>query len=144
MDGTEYIGSKTTPFGDEPRFTRDGAYVYSRMHESNVIAAISVSSGEAFEVPCPGCDERNSGCSECTGVVPMGGSLIAWLDAENRLTYADLAAESPVPQPTEIVVPTTNDAYDQELLPFLIAGTDGLAIAHIREISGATRRRSTS
>jgi hypothetical protein len=127
MDGTEYIGGEDLLLGDDPLFTLDGAYVFSRVPLLDEIVAISVADGESFTVPCEGCDDLMTECF-CQGVVPVGGSRIAWLDAERRLVLVDLAAESPAPQQTGVVVPTAEGMFDPEL-PALVAGADGLALA---------------
>jgi WD40 repeat protein len=90
------------------------------------ITAVSVATGDVISVPCEGCDERFSGCS-CSPIVPFGDSRIAWLDADNRLVWADLAEETPTVQTTETVVPTAPEAFEDA--PLLVAGTDGLALA---------------
>lgn len=125
MDGTELIGATDLAVADDPVFTLDGAYAFTHADLLDEITAVSVSTGDQITVPCEGCGDHFAKCN-CQTVVPFGGSTIAWLDPENRLVTADLAAETPSPQPTETVVPVSENSVYQ---PMLIAGTDGLAVA---------------
>ncbi|GAB3450541.1 hypothetical protein [Actinophytocola sediminis] len=130
MDGTKKIGSSgPLLLGDRPVFTTDGAYVYTLPSFLDEIIVISVADGEKTSVPCTGCGDRRTEC-RCQVVAPVGGSRLAWLEgADNHLVRVDLAAESPTPQPTDITVPTENGFLDEKLMPNLIAGTDGAALA---------------
>jgi hypothetical protein len=125
MDGAEFIGAEDVDLAAEPAFTADGAFVFSHLTLTDEILALSVSTGESLTVACEGCGDHFAKCN-CEAVVPFGGSEIAWLDAENRLMRADLAADEPVAEPTETVLPDSEDPVFQ---PFLLAGTDGLAVA---------------
>ncbi|THV42229.1 hypothetical protein [Glycomyces buryatensis] len=127
MDGDDFIGSEAFPGATALQFTVDGAYVFTRALGLDEIAAISVSTGEVVTVPCQGCDEHFEECS-CPGVVPVGGSRIAWVGPDGRLVYADFAAEEPSPQVTETVLPTEESYRDDLEHPYLVGGTDSIAV----------------
>lgn len=128
MDGEEFIGAETFVLAQDPVFTLDGEFVFVRASFLNEITAISVSTGETVTVPCEGCDDHFLEC-HCQAVVPVGGSMIAWLNASDRLVYADLAADPPTVHETSTVLPTEVRWGDEVIHPQLIAGTDGLAVA---------------
>ncbi|MBB4908818.1 hypothetical protein [Actinophytocola algeriensis] len=130
MDGTEEIGrSGPLLLADRPVFTTDGRYAFTIPSFLDEIIVVSVDSGETTSVPCEGCGDRQSAC-HCQIVVPIGGSQIAWLAGpDNHLVRTDLAAESPAPRRTDITLPTEDGFLDEKLVPNLIAGTDGAALA---------------
>ena len=128
MDGAEQIGrSEPLLLADPPVFTTDGRYVFTLPTYGDRIIAISTETGKARSVPCEGCSDRQLEC-HCQLVAPIGRSQLAWLDGDNRLVIADLASESPKPEPTDITLPTEDGFLDERLQPRVIAGTEGAVL----------------
>lgn len=129
MDGAKEIGRSGPLFLTErPVFTTDGRYAFTMPTLGDKIIGVSADGGETKSVPCEGCGDRQSDC-HCRIVAPIGGSQIAWLDGDNHMVVADLAAESPTPRRTDVTLPTVDGFLDKRVSPKLIAGTGGAALA---------------
>ena len=128
MDGTRVVGSTVVFLTSPPVFTTDGRFVYVASTTDDVITVIATDTGAVTTVTCEGCGDIEEKCG-CQEVVPFGGSTIAWLDGDHRLTTADLAAAPPTPTHTETSVPEIDGFLDEEIAPALFAGADGVALA---------------
>ncbi|UCM88105.1 hypothetical protein [Streptomyces marincola] len=129
MDGGEEIGRSDPLFlAGRPLFTSDGRHAFVLPSLLDEIVVISADTGETRSVPCEGCEARQTEC-HCQVVAPIGGSRIAWLDGENRLVVTDLADAAPTPRPTDVTLPEQDGFLDERVVPNLIAGTEGAALA---------------
>ena len=128
MDGTRTIASTDVFLTNPPVFTTDGRFVYVASSTDQTVTVIATDTGAITTVDCEGCGDVEDKCL-CQEVVPFGGSTIAWLDGEHRLTVVDLAASPPAPTHTETTVPEIDGFLDEKIAPALFAGTDGAALA---------------